>query len=113
MENLGVQFDPTHLEPFKMYIQQEKIKNGPPLVFLDLVESIKKSYSTPVGMIRDLLNEIWAVLDDDLKDIYQKTYDSTMAKLCGEKPYFPSATVGAAKIFSLGLVDKEISKFGI
>lgn len=113
MENLGVQFDPTHLEPFKMYIQPEKIKNGPPLVFLDLVESIKKSYSTPVGMIRDLLNEIWAVLDDDLKDIYQKTYDSTMAKLCGEKPYFPSAAVGAAKIFSLGLVDKEISKFGI
>ena len=113
MEHLGVQFDPTHLEPYKMYIQQEKIKNGPPLVFLDLVESTKKSYSTPVGMIRDLLNEIWAVLDDDLKDIYQKTYDSTMAKLCGKKPYFPSAAVGAAKIFSLGLVDKEISKFGI
>ena len=110
---LGVQFDPTHVEPFKMYIQQEKIKNGPPMVFLDLVESIKKSYSTPVAMIRDLLNETWAVLDDDLKDIYQNTYDSTMAKLCEEKPYFPSAAVGAAKIFSLGLVDQEISKFGI
>jgi hypothetical protein len=113
MEFLGVQFKPTQLKPFKMYIQHEKIKNGPPLVFLDLVESIKKSYPTPVAMIRDLLNETWAVLGDDLKDIYQNTYDSTMAKLGEKKPYFPSAAVGAAKIFSLGLVEKEISKFGI
>ena len=113
MKFLGVQFDKTHLQPFKMHIQQENIKNGPPLVFLDLVESIKKSYSTPVLMIRELLSEAWEVLDDEMKSIFQDTYDSTVFKLSQEKPYFPSAAVGAAKIFSLGLVNTDISKLGI
>jgi hypothetical protein len=113
MEYLGVQFNPIKLVPFKMYSQKLKLENGPPMTFLNLVESLKKSYSTPVGMIRDLLNETWNLLDDDLKGFFQDTYDSTLAKLSEEKPYFPSAAVGAAKIFSLGLVENEVSKLGI
>ena len=64
-------------------------------------------------MIRELLNETWNLLDDELKGYFQSTYDSTLAKLGEEKPYFPSAAVGAAKIFSLGLVEDEVSKLGI
>ena len=37
---------------------------------------IKKSYSTPVAMIRELLNEAWNLLDDELKGYFQSTYDS-------------------------------------
>lgn len=110
---LGVQFNPINLVPFKMYAQKEKPENGPPMTFLNLVESLKKSYSTPVAMIRELLNETWNLLDDELKGYFQSTYDSTLAKLGEEKPYFPSAAVGAAKIFSLGLVEDEVSKLGI
>lgn len=113
LESLGVRFNPINLAPFKMYSQEKKPKNGPPMTFLNLVESIKKSYPTPVAMIRDLLDETWNILDDDVKGFFQNTYNSTIAKLSEEKPYFPSAAVGAAKIFSLGLVENEVSKLGI
>ncbi len=52
------------VDPFRMYSQEKKPKNGPPMTFLNLVESIKKSYPTPVAMIRDLLDETWNLLDD-------------------------------------------------
>ncbi len=90
------------------------ILDGPRLSFLNLVNALTKSYSSPEVMIKSISQEVWETLEnEELKEIYQPAYDLAQERFSQEKVYFPSAATPAAKIISLALTEPELFEIGI
>ena len=114
LESLGLAIDFNALGPFKLHTGMNPILNGPPLSFLNLVNTLTKSYASPEVMIKSILEEVWEALENkELKEIYQPAYDLAQERFSQEKVYFPSAATPAAKIISLALTEKELFEIGI
>ena len=114
LDFLNLSIDFNALGPFRIYTGMNPILNGPPLSFLNLVNPLTKSYSSPEVMIKSILQEIWETLESgELKDIYQPAYDLAKERFSQEKVYFPSAATPAAKIISLALTEPELFEIGI
>jgi len=102
------------LEPFQLYSGTNPILNGPPLSFLNLIKALSKSYPSPEVMIKSIMEDVWDSLEnEELKEIFQPTYDLAQKRFSQEKMYFPSAATPAAKIISLALTEPELLKMGI
>ncbi len=111
---LALDLDFSAFEPFNLYAGINPILNGPPLSFLNLVNKLTKSYSSPEVMIKSILQEVWETLEnEELKEIYQPAYDLAQERFSQEKVYFPSAATPAAKIISLALTEPELFEIGI
>ena len=114
LEVLGLAIDFNALEPFILHTGLSPILNGPPLSFLNVVNTLTKSYSSPEAMIKSTLREVWEALEnEELKEIYQPAYDLAQERFSQEKVYFPSAATPAAKIISLALTEPELFEIGI
>lgn len=114
LDFLTLTIDFNALGPFRIYTGMNPILNGPPLSFLNLVNALTKSYSSPEVMIKSILQEVWETLEnEELKEIYQPAYDLAQERFSLEKVYFPSAATPAAKIISLALTETELFEIGI
>ena len=114
LDFLSLTIDLNALRPFRIYTGMNPILNGPPSSFLNLVNALTKSYSSPEVMIKSILQEVWETLEnEELKEIYQPAYDLAKERFSQEKVYFPSAATPAAKIISLALTEPELFEIGI
>lgn len=114
LDFLSLTIELNALGPFRIYTGMNPILNGPPSSFLNLVNPLTKSYSSPEVMIKSILQEVWESLEnEELKEIYQPAYDLAKDRFSQEKVYFPSAATPAAKIISLALTEPELFEIGI
>lgn len=114
LEVLSLTIDFNALQTFVLYTGMNPVLNGPPLSFLNLVNTLTKSYASPEVMIKSILQEAWETLENqELKEIYQPAYDLAQERFSQDKVYFPSAATPAAKIISLALTEPELFGIGI
>ena len=106
LKELGGRLKLEEIEPYSVYGSIEEIKNGPPDCFLRIVKHDFNIDGDDIASIQNALEKSWSkIIDDEIKSVYQSTYDLAKTRLANPDFYPPSAGTPAAKIISLSLLD--------
>lgn len=93
-------------EPYSIHGSIKEMTNGPPEVFLKMVNHDFKPDGNDVKSILGALERAWdKITDKEVKSAYLSTYEIAKERLQKTDAYTPGASAPAAKIISLFLLD--------